>query len=99
MHARQMPLAPLLMATAGLVMLITAVARLNVLNADAQSTSAHGVFVVEGHPQRVFEPGDDVTSSNGAVHALFNLRPSGDGTLPIGHLHGRGSQRTTPDAV
>ena len=45
MHARQMPLAALLMATAGLFMLITAVARLNALSAGAQSTPAHDVFV------------------------------------------------------
>ena len=82
MHARQMPLAPLLMATAGLVMLTTAVARLNALNAGAQSTSAHGVFVVEGDPLGVFEQSDDVTSANGGVHALFNLHHPETGPFP-----------------
>jgi hypothetical protein len=67
-----------LMATTGLVMLITAVARLNALHASALSTSAPDVFAVEGHPQKVFEriddePGDDVTPSPGSVYALFNL--------------------------
>ena len=35
------------MATTGLVMLITAVARLNALDAGAESTSADGVLTVE----------------------------------------------------
>ena len=82
MHDRQMPLASLLMATAALVMLITAVARLNALNAGTKSTAAHGVLAVEGDPLRVFEQTDDVTSANGAVHALFNLDDPNTGPFP-----------------
>jgi hypothetical protein len=77
-----MPLASLLMATAALVMLITAVARLNALNAGTKSTFAHGVLAVEGDPLRVFEQIDEVTSANGAVHALFNLDHPNTGPFP-----------------
>ena len=37
---------------------------------------------VEGDPQRVFEPSDEVTSANGAVHALFNLDHPDTGPFP-----------------
>jgi Bacterial virulence factor lipase N-terminal len=70
-----------LMATAGLLTLITAVARLNAIDAVGQSLLGHIVTIVSDSG-RVSKPTDDSTSQNGAVHALFNLHHPETGPFP-----------------
>ena len=71
-----------LMATAGLVMIIAGFARLNAVDAGAQSPPDHQIAVVVDDPQRISESTDDRTSPYGAVHALFDLHHPETGPFP-----------------
>ena len=71
-----------LLATAGLVIVITAVARLNALNAGGQRPPGHDAGVVGDDPQRVFEAANGSITPHGSVHALFDLSAPVTGPFP-----------------
>ena len=70
------------MATAGLVMLIAGFARLNAVDAGAQSPPGHADRRRCRRPSANTESTDDRTSPYGAVHALFDLQHPETGPFP-----------------
>lgn len=91
-----------LMAAAGLIILIAAVARLNALDPGAQNPPSREGAVVHDDSQWMSGPTDDSPSANGAVHALFNLHHPETAPFPsdvftvADHTHNTGRRVNLP---
>jgi hypothetical protein len=88
-----------LIVAAGFLILIAAVAA---LDAGGQHPPGHDVAAVDDDPQTVFASTNDSTSSDGAVHALFDLHHPETAPFPsdvftvADHTHNTGRRVNLP---